>query len=65
MVKSQLKTAIRRFEDALSLGNLEEAKALLKTVEKKLHQAAAKNVIHKSKASRKVSRLAQKINKAV
>ncbi|SET41937.1 SSU ribosomal protein S20P [Natronincola peptidivorans] len=65
MVKSQLKTAIKRFEEALTLGNLEEAKAKLKFVEKKLMQAAAKNVIHKSKASRKVSRLAAKFNKAV
>ena len=65
MIKSQLKTAMKKFEDALNTGNLEEAKTLLKLVEKKLHQAAAKNVIHKSKASRKVSRLAQRINKAV
>lgn len=65
MIKSQLKTAIKNFETALENGNLEEAKSLLKTVEKKLHQAASKNVIHKSKASKKVSRLAQRINKAV
>lgn len=65
MIKSQLKTAIKKFEDALNSGNLEEAKALLKIVEKKLHQAASKNVLHKAKASRKVSRLALRINKAV
>ncbi|WP_408605157.1 30S ribosomal protein S20 [Alkaliphilus transvaalensis] len=65
MVKSQLKTAIRRFEEAISAGNFEDAKAKLRFVEKKLHQAAAKGVIHKAKASRKVSRLATKLNKAV
>ncbi|WP_408633653.1 30S ribosomal protein S20 [Natronincola ferrireducens] len=65
MVKSQLKTAIKRFEEAVAIGNLEEAKAKLRFVEKKLMQAAAKNVIHKGKASRKVSRLAAKLNKAV
>ena len=64
MVKSQLKTAIKRFEEAVSLGNFDEAKAKLRFVEKKLHQAAAKGVIHKAKASRKVSRLAKKLNKA-
>lgn len=64
-VKSQLKTAIRRFEEALAAENFEEAKTRLRFVEKKLHQAAAKGTIHKSKASRKVSRLAQKLNKAI
>ncbi|MCC5910321.1 MAG: 30S ribosomal protein S20 [Clostridiaceae bacterium] len=65
MIKSQLKTALRRFEDAVAAGNLEEAKAKLQFIEKKLMQAAAKNVIHKSKASRKVSRLAARLNKLV
>ncbi|MBM7614671.1 30S ribosomal protein S20 [Alkaliphilus hydrothermalis] len=65
MIKSALKTAIRRFEEAVAAGNLEDAKAKLRFVEKKLHQAAAKGVIHKSKASRKVSRLAVRLNKAV
>jgi small subunit ribosomal protein S20 len=65
MIKSQLKTGIRKFEDALSLGNFDEAKAKLKYLEKKLMQAASKNVIHKSKASRKISRLAAKLKKAI
>lgn len=65
MVKSQLKTAIRRFEDALNSKSFDDAKAKLRFIEKKLHQAAAKGVIHKSKASRSVSRLATKLNKAL
>ena len=65
MVKSQLKTAIKRFEEAVSGGKFDEAKAKLRFVEKKLHQAAAKGVVHKAKASRKVSRLAKKLNKAI
>lgn len=65
MIKSQLKTAIRRFEEALAAENFEEAKTRLRFVEKKLHQAAAKGTIHKAKASRKVSRLAQRLNKAM
>ncbi|GAB6084814.1 30S ribosomal protein S20 [Alkaliphilus crotonatoxidans] len=65
MVKSQLKTAIKRFEEAISGGNFDEAKAKLRFVEKKLHQAAAKGVVHKAKASRKVSRLAKRLNKAI
>lgn len=65
MVKSQLKTAIRRFEEALAAEDFEEAKVRLRFVEKKLHQAAAKGTIHKANASRKVSRLAKKLNKAI
>ena len=41
-----------------------EAKELLVKAEKKLNQAAAKNVIHKKAASRKVSRLNKRFNKA-
>ncbi len=63
-IKSQLKTAVKRFEEALDLGNMEDAKAKLRFVEKKYKQAAAKNVIHKGKASRKISRLATRLNKA-
>lgn len=65
MIKSQLKTAIRKFEDALESENYEEAKTRLRFVEKKLYQAAAKGTIHKAKASRKVSRLSKKLNKAI
>lgn len=65
IIKSQLKTAIRRFEEALADEDYAEAKDRLKFVEKKLDQAAAKGTIHKAKASRKVSRLAKKLNKAM
>lgn len=65
IIKSQIKTAIRRFEEALESENYQEAKARLRFVEKKLYQAAAKGTVHKSKASRKVSRLAKKLNKAI
>ncbi|HZX21444.1 MAG TPA: 30S ribosomal protein S20, partial [Clostridia bacterium] len=37
----------------------------LKFVEKKLYQAAAKGTIHKARASRKISRLAKRLNKAI
>ena len=61
--KSEIKTYIKKFEVALAEGNYEKAKELLKVCEKKLYQAAAKNTIHKNAASRKVSRLAQRLNK--
>lgn len=61
--KSEIKTYIKKFEKAVAENNFEEAKSLLRLCEKKLSQAAAKNTIHKNAASRKVSRLAKKLNK--
>jgi len=61
--KSEIRTYIKKFESALTEGNYEKAKELLKVCEKKLYQAAAKNTIHKKAASRKISRLALKLNK--
>ena len=63
-IKSQLNTAERRFEEALALGDLEDARERLKFAEKKYMQAAAKKIVHKAKASRKISRLTQRLNKA-
>lgn len=64
-IKSQLKTAIKRFEEALADKDYVEAKVRLKFVEKKLDQAAAKGTIHKANASRKISRLTKRLNKAI
>lgn len=59
---TQVKTVIKKFNQALDLGKLDEAKELLKDVDKKLKTAATKNVIHKKQASRKISRLTKKLN---
>lgn len=63
-VKGHLKAVLKGFDAALEAGNMVEAKELLVKAEKKLNQAAAKNVIHKKAASRKVSRLNKRFNKA-
>lgn len=60
--KSQIKTAIRRFEEAVAAGNVEEATAKFKYAQKKISQVASKGTIHKNAASRKVAKLAQKLN---
>ncbi len=65
MIKSQLKTAVRRFEEALDQNQFDVAKEKLRFVDKKLKQAASKNVIHKNNASRKLSRLTKRLNKTV
>ncbi|SHG89179.1 30S ribosomal protein S20 [Tepidibacter thalassicus] len=63
--KSQVKTAIRRFEEALASGNKEEAIIRFRSAEKKIYQVAAKGTIHKNAAARKVSKLAKKLNAMV
>ena len=62
MVKSALKTTIKKFEAAVAGGNLEEAKAAFTNTVKALDMAASKGIIHKNMASRKKSRLAAKLN---
>ncbi|MEW9123015.1 MAG: 30S ribosomal protein S20 [Thermotaleaceae bacterium] len=64
-VKSIVKTAIRRFEEAVAAGNFEDAKDKFRLAEKKIFQAAAKGTFHKNAASRKVARLAKMLNKAI
>ena len=62
MIKSALKTAIKKFEAAVEAKNAEEAKALYTSVVKSLDMAASKGVVHKNMAARKKSRLAAKLN---
>ncbi|HHW23170.1 MAG TPA: 30S ribosomal protein S20 [Clostridiaceae bacterium] len=54
--KSELKTTLRNFREALE-ANSPEAQELLRKAIKKVDQAAAKNLIHKNSASRKKSQL--------
>lgn len=63
--KSEIKTYIKKFESALQANQIDEARALLKIIDKKLKRAAHKNVIHMNQASRKISRLTKKLNQAM
>ena len=63
-IKEHLKTVLKNFDNAVAAGDFDAAKENLKLAEKKLHKAAAKNVIHKNAASRKVSRLYKQLSKA-
>lgn len=62
MVKSALKTTIKKFLVAVTAGNAEEAKVEFKATTKALDMAASKGVLHKNKAARAKSRLASKLN---
>ena len=62
MIKTGYKSAVKKFEEAVSNGNTEEAKVLLAQATKKIDQACTKGVIVKNTASRKKSRLSKKLN---
>ena len=62
MIKSEYKTAIKRFEQALENKNVEEATKLFSYATKKIDQSCSKGVIKKNTASRKKSRLAKMLN---
>lgn len=63
-IKNHLKAVLKSFDASLEAGDMEKAKADLAMAEKKLMKAAAKGTIHKNAASRKVSRLTKRFNKA-
>ena len=65
MIKSAYKTAIRKFDEAVKAGNVEEAKVLFTEATKKIDQACTKGVIVKNTAARKKSSLSKKLNAAM
>lgn len=65
MIKSAYKTAIRKFDEAVKAGNVEEAKVLFSEATKKIDQACTKGVIVKNTAARKKSSLSKKLNAAM
>ena len=65
MIKSGYKTAVKKFEEALAAGKIDEAKTLLSEATKKIDQACTKGVIVKNTAARKKSNLSKKLNAAM
>ena len=59
-VKSELRTAVRAFREALAAGDGVKAQAALKVASKKLDKAVSKGVIHKNQAANRKSALAKK-----
>ncbi len=62
MVKSQLKTSIKKFEAALKEGK-DAASVAYANVVKKTDQAVAKGILHKNTAARRKSQYATAMNK--
>ncbi len=61
-VKSEIKTLISKFEEAISQGDLEKAKENLKETIRHLDKAVSKGVIHKNRAADKKSKLMKRFN---
>ncbi|NLZ76713.1 MAG: 30S ribosomal protein S20 [Spirochaetales bacterium] len=61
--KSTMKTAIRKFNEAVESGDVENASATLAASLKLIDSTASKGVIHKNTADRKKSRLQLRFNK--
>ena len=65
MIISSLRTAIRRYEDAIKAGDLAIAKTNYQKVTSLIDKAVAKGTIHKNTAARKKSRLSKRLKAAM
>ncbi|MDP4132875.1 MAG: 30S ribosomal protein S20 [Bacillota bacterium] len=62
MVKSAIRTALKKADAAIVAGDKAVAQAAISYASKKMDQAVAKGVFHKNTISRKKSSLAKKVN---
>jgi small subunit ribosomal protein S20 len=61
MRRGRIRTYLRKVEEAIASGDKTAAAAALKAAEPEIMRAASKGVVHKNTASRKVSRLTQRV----
>jgi small subunit ribosomal protein S20 len=59
--RSRVRTFVRKVEEALAAGDRSAAEAAFAAAQPELMRAANRGVLHKNTASRKVSRLAQRV----
>ena len=62
MVRSQMQTAIKKFNAAISNGDVELAKKLLPETSSKIDNAAVKHVIHKNAANHRKAQIAKTLS---
>ena len=62
--RSSIKTAIRRFRDAVAAGDQKTINTELVAANKKLDEAVSSGVLHRNNAANKKSALAKAANKA-
>lgn len=61
VIKSDLKTQLKKFDSVLETKDAVAAQETLKETEVKLRKAASKGILKKETASRKVSRISKKV----
>ena len=61
--RSRVRTFLRKFEEALTAGDIATAKGAFVEAQSELMRAVSKGVVHKNTGSRKVSRLAAQLKK--
>ena len=59
--RSRMRTFLRKVEEAIASGDQTAAASALQAAEPEVMRAAQKGIVHKNTASRKVSRLAHRI----
>ena len=59
--KSRIKTFIRKVEEAIASGDAAAAKSALQAAQPEIMRGAAKGVMHRKTASRKISRLSSRV----
>ena len=61
--RSRMRTIVAKVEEAITAGDLSRAREALSQAEPVIMRAAQQGVVHRNAASRKVSRLTQRIAK--
>jgi small subunit ribosomal protein S20 len=61
--KTKMKSSIKKVDEAVVAGTTDLAKDALKEATSVIAKTASKGTIHKRNASRKISRLAKRVNK--
>jgi len=59
---SRVRTFVKKVETAIATGDKEAARSAFQLAQPELHRAITKGVFHKNTVSRKLSRLAARIN---
>lgn len=62
-MKSRMKSAVRKVEEALVAGAEDQAQEALKSAVPIIQKTASKGTVHSKTASRKISRLTKRVNR--
>ncbi|MFO1143331.1 MAG: 30S ribosomal protein S20 [Amaricoccus sp.] len=60
--RSRMRTFVRKVEEAIASGDAAAAETALRAAQPEIMRGVSKGVVHKNTASRKISRLAGRVN---